>query len=346
MTIMLSFFMRCIPAFLLLANAGLIRAEVRGRQGVEHFVIFGVDGLSVDGVEKAKSPYLHQLMLHGAWTLRARGVMPTLSSPNWASVITGAGPEQHGVTSNGWFTNMFEIAPQCRDSEGMFPIVFNLLKEQLPKSRIAIFHDWNGFSRLVAKHVPDIMVHERGASRTIAAAIRYFERYQPTLMFIHLDNVDHAGHHLGWGSTGYYQAVEEADRYIGEFIGMLEDSSMLSRSMILVTSDHGGVGKKHGKNSLPEIEIPWILTGPGVVQDLRLNGPVNTFDTAATVAWVFGLNPPDCWVGKPVLAAFREELILRSNRSQNSAQLTNADWSHEPTSRRSGSLTKDRSDPQ
>jgi len=41
-------------------------------------------------------------MREGAWTLHARGVMPTVSSPNWASMIMGAGPEQHGVTSIDW----------------------------------------------------------------------------------------------------------------------------------------------------------------------------------------------------------------------------------------------------
>jgi hypothetical protein len=54
-----------------------------------HFIIIGVDGLSVAGVANTRSPRMHALMEHGAWTLRARGVIPTLSSPNWASMITG-----------------------------------------------------------------------------------------------------------------------------------------------------------------------------------------------------------------------------------------------------------------
>ena len=35
-------------------------------------------------------------------SIHARGVIPTVSSPNWASMIMGAGPEQHGITSNDW----------------------------------------------------------------------------------------------------------------------------------------------------------------------------------------------------------------------------------------------------
>src|SRR5271157_6012000 len=85
-------------------GAGPALAQVKG---VDHVVIVGVDGLSPDGIRKAETPVLHGLMKEGASTLHARGVMPTSSSPNWASIIMGAGPEQHGVTSNDWQPNKF-----------------------------------------------------------------------------------------------------------------------------------------------------------------------------------------------------------------------------------------------
>ena len=63
----------------------------------KHVVIIGVDGLSVEALREAGAPNLKQLMARGAWTLHARGVLPTVSSPNWMSILAGAGPEQHGV---------------------------------------------------------------------------------------------------------------------------------------------------------------------------------------------------------------------------------------------------------
>jgi predicted AlkP superfamily pyrophosphatase or phosphodiesterase len=70
--------------------------------------VIGVDGLSPDGVLKAKAPVLEGLRKTGAYSLHARAVMPTMNSPNWASMINGAGPEQHGSaevldrTSGAW----------------------------------------------------------------------------------------------------------------------------------------------------------------------------------------------------------------------------------------------------
>jgi arylsulfatase A-like enzyme len=276
-------------------------------------IVIGIDGLSVDGVVKAKDPELHKLMEHSAWTLEARGVMPTLSSPNWESMITGAGPEQHGITSNGVMgQHMAKFEPVCKDPEGQFPTMFEVLRTQQPTARIAIFHDWAGFSDLVEKDVPDVMQHEHGHERTTAAAMEYWKANHPTLLFVHLDNVDHTGHDEGWGTAAYYRAVADADRHIGQFVDMVRESGIEDRTYIMVTSDHGGKGRNHGKSSLVEIQIPWVIEGPDIVPG-RLTSPVYIYDTAATIAWIFGLNAPDCWIGRPMLTAFRQTLVTARN---------------------------------
>jgi hypothetical protein len=230
--------------------------------------------------------------------------MPTLSSPNWESVIGGAAPEQHGITSNGYLRHMVEFQPVCRDSDGRFPTIFGALRAQLPESNVAVFHDWGGFSDLVEKHAPTVMRHTAGAGNTIEAALAYWRDFHPTLLFIHIDNVDHAGHDAGWATQPYYRAVEDADAYIGRVLDTLEALGQRESTYILLTSDHGGTRKGHGKNSLAEIQIPWMLEGPNVVPG-KLAAPVNTFDSAATLAWIFGLETPACWIGRPVMAAFR-----------------------------------------
>jgi predicted AlkP superfamily pyrophosphatase or phosphodiesterase len=298
---------RIAIAFLMLGCAAL-SARQPEEAAEPHVIVIGVDGLSIDGVVTAGGPALRGLMAGGAWSLEARGVMPTLSSPNWMSMITASGPEQHGITSNGYLKRMQEIVPACQDESGGFPNIFGALRTQRPASRIAIFHDWPGFAKLVERNVPDVMEHQSGPARTTAAAIGYWKRYRPELLFIHLDNVDHAGHHSGWSSPTYYRAVEEADRQIGAILDMLRESGALDSTFVLVTSDHGGKGHNHGKNSLAEIQIPWILAGPGVAAG-KIDASVFTYDTGATLAWIFGLQPPACWIGRPVLAAFQPAVV-------------------------------------
>ncbi len=284
----------------------------------QHVIVFGIDGLSVDGVNRAHAPRLHQMMQDSAWTLEARGVMPTLSSPNWSSMIDGAGPEQHGITSNGYLKPMAELEPVCRDEAGIFPTVFEVLRHERPAADIAIFHDWPGFANLVEKSAPDVLRHEHGAPRTVEAALRYWREKHPELMFLQLDNVDHAGHASGWSSREYLREVENDDALLGQVLDMLQETPVGESTFLLVTSDHGGKGRNHGKNSLEEILIPWILHGPDVAAG-RLVAAVYTFDTAATIAWILGVAPHQCWIGRPVMAAFQPAgITARSGSGQGS----------------------------
>jgi hypothetical protein len=288
----------------LLCLGGALCAFAQTDVSTPRVIVIGVDGLSIDGITKASTPRLHELMGRAAWTLAARGVIPTLSSPNWVSIIGGAPPELHGITSNGHLHRKVAFEPVCRDGDGKFPTIFGILRQQQPRSRIAIFHDWGGFADLVEKRAPDIMRHEAGASRTVRAAIEYWTRYRPNLMFIHLDNVDHAGHAEGWLDESYYKAVAVADSYVGEVLDMVTREGGWDSTYVLVVSDHGGTRSGHGKNSLAELQVPWILAGPDIAPG-RIDISVNTYDTAATLAWIFLLDPPQCWTGQPLLAAFQ-----------------------------------------
>jgi predicted AlkP superfamily phosphohydrolase/phosphomutase len=79
--------------------AGIMLAAPLAAADIQSFLIIGVDGVSTKAITAGHAPRIRDLMARGAWTLNARGVMPTLSSPNWASMINGATPAQHGITS-------------------------------------------------------------------------------------------------------------------------------------------------------------------------------------------------------------------------------------------------------
>lgn len=285
---------------------GLASPACAAPRPVEHVVIVGCDGMGAEGVRQSPAPVMRELMLTGAYTLHARGVMPTSSSPNWASMIMGAGPEQHGVTSNDWQPTKFEIAPTVVGPGGIFPTVFGALRVQRPTAVIACFHDWDGFGRLLERRGPNAVEHVAGATNTVRRAVAYLEAHRPTFLFVHLDHVDHAGHQFGWGTPEYRDAVTAADRLIGEVIEGLRASGMFENTVLLVTADHGGKAKGHGGATMEEIEIPWILSGPGIARGKEITSPVNTYDTAATVAYLFGLKPPSGWIGRPVTDAFAE----------------------------------------
>ncbi len=279
-----------------------LAAQVRG---VEPVVVIGCDGMGSVAFTETNAPVMHRLMREGAYTLKARGVMPTSSSPNWASMINGAGPEQHGITSNDWQPDKFEIAPIYTNKWGRFPTIFGVLREQRPKSTIVCVHDWDDFARLLERPAVDYITNIKSSPLTAAHAIPVIKERQPTFTFIHFDDVDHAGHTFEWKSWQYYQAVEEVDKLIGQIWEAIDSTPMKGKTIILVTADHGGVGKKHGGPTQVELDIPWIIAGPGIARGKVIEAPVNTYDTAATLAYIFGLKTPPVWIGRPVTEAFR-----------------------------------------
>jgi predicted AlkP superfamily pyrophosphatase or phosphodiesterase len=284
----------CVPA--LLAGALVARG-----QPVGHVVVFGVDGLSARGVEKGRVPVMRGLMENGLWTLRARAVFPTVSSPNWAAMIMGAAPDVTGVTSNEWQPDKREIIPYCDDGGGHPPTIFGLISKARQDAKTALFTDWPDFARLIEPSAASkVFAKDGDASEVVEEAIRYLVIERPTLTFIHVDHVDHAGHTVGWDTPEYFQAVEKADELLGLVLKALDESGLSRETVVLVTADHGGHQKKHGAMIQQDIEIPWIAAGPGLPKNRMISYPVSTTQTAPTVAQWLGLTAPDCWLARPV----------------------------------------------
>jgi len=262
---------------------------------ISHVLIIGVDGLSADGVRNATTPNIHKLMDRGAWTLKSRGVMPTVSSPNWMSLLSGAGPEMHGVHSNEWERFNFKIAPACKGPEGIFPGIFGVIRTQRPKATLAAIHDWKGFGRLVEKESVSHVQHVLGSPAATAAAIAYWKEHKPLLLFVHLDDVDHAGHGKTWEGPEYKAAVEVIDGLIGQLTGAVP----LDRTLIVLVADHGGAGTKHGSDTTNELEVPLIFAGPGMAKG-EITGRPRNIDMAPTVLKALGLKSHPCWEGAPL----------------------------------------------
>ena len=259
---------------------------------VRHVVVVGIDGFGGAYVPKVATPVLDAMMAAGPHTLAMQNALPTLSAPNWMSMIAGSSPDQHGVYSNEW-------APG--DSQPT-PTIFAVLRAQVPDARIGVFHDWDGFGALVEPGVPDIIESPGDEHQTVDAALAWMEATQPELLFIHLDLVDHAGHFHGWGSPEYVAAAESADALVGEVLQAIDATAMAPYTAVIVTADHGGDGLLHGADTSLERPIPFIVRMPQL-GPRTIEREVRIWDIAATVAALFELEPPASWLGSPVVEA-------------------------------------------
>ena len=273
-------------------------------KGIDHIVVIGVDGMSPDGIQKANTPMLDSMMQNGAFTLHARSVLPSSSSPNWASMIMGADTEQHGITSNAWERFDHQLPPVVATEEGMFPTIFTLFKDQQPEAHVGAIYDWDGFGRLFEKGDVDFDIDGDHEDNTTQEAVNYIKEHTPKFTFVHLDHVDHAGHSMAHGSPEYYRSVEKADALIAKIVEATKEAGIFKNTLFIVSADHGGIGFGHGGESLAEMEIPFILYGAGIKKGYEIEETVYQFDNAPTVAYAMGLKTPQAWIGRPVKGAF------------------------------------------
>jgi len=282
-----------------------IKKSEKFPEGIKHVIVIGVDGLSPDGIQKANTPVMDSMIVHGAVKWNVRTVLPSSSSQNWASMIMGAGSELHGVINNDWEIDDHMLPPIVQEEDGRFPTIFSVLKREKPDSEIGVVYNWKGFGRLFQKNAVDYDRCFSTEDSTAADFIHYIQDKKPTLGFIHFDHVDHAGHHEGHGSPAYYEAVAKTDSLIGTILTGIKDAGIESNTLVIITADHGGVGYGHGGPSPKEAEIAMIFSGENVKNGYSIEQQVYTYDLAATIAFALQVTPPYAWTGRPVKAAFK-----------------------------------------
>lgn len=271
---------------------------------VKHVILIGCDGFGGYALPQADMPNVKKMMQKGAWSLKARSVLPSSSAVNWASMLMGSGPTMHGYTE--WGSAVPEIPSVDTNRYGLFPTVFSLLKEQRPAAVSALIYSWAGINPLVEEEVPTIRVSS-GDSDDFGAdtAALIIKEQKPVLTFIHLHQPDVVGHNIGHHTPEYFNELKKVDARIGKILQAVQEAGIAEHTVILLTADHGGKNKGHGGKSLDEVQIPWIVYGKGVREGHQINNTIITYDTGATIAWLLRLKTPQSWRGKPVSEAFQ-----------------------------------------
>ncbi|SHF93570.1 Type I phosphodiesterase / nucleotide pyrophosphatase [Salegentibacter echinorum] len=265
---------------------------------IKHVILVGADGLGSYAFDKAEIPNLRKMMKEGAYSLKTRAVLPSSSAVNWASMIMGSGPELHGFTE--WGSKKPELPSAVLGPSGLYPTIFSVIDQQMPKAKMGVSYSWSGIKYLFENELVDLNYNGETEEKTMQNGIDFIVREKPAFTFIHLDEPDHTGHSIGHDTPEYYKAVGRVDKLVGDLLEALEKENLMDNTIIIFTADHGGINKGHGGKTLLETQIPWIAYGKGISGKGKLKNTIVTYDTAATIAHLLGLNIPDFWRGKPV----------------------------------------------
>lgn len=272
-------------------------------------IMIALDGISVEGYQKANIPNLDALMAEEAFSLTTRVAMPSVTLPNLTSHLTGSGPEQHGVVNNGWKIDKFVLPAVKTDTDGYYPSVFTILKEEMSEIKTAFYYNWiNLFYPYNKKYFDEVSYLEKDEYiPNYQKAINFIVRNQdkPTVVFLYSVHTDHAGHRHKWMSPEYIRSIEEADVQIGKFINEMKEKGLYKDTHFMFLSDHGGINNGHGGVTTNEMIVPWGITGPKIKKGFKIEEPNNTVNTASVILRLFKIKQPLSWTGEVPESIFK-----------------------------------------
>ena len=287
-----------VPAPLAIAAAADSAARPSG-SATDHVVIVSVDGLRPDAIGRFGARTIGRMIREGSHTLAATTISPSKTLPSHTSMLTGEGPEEHGIT---WNTNETHTHATVA-----IPTVFALARAK--GFSTAAFFSKGKFNHLEVPGSLDYTQAPEGdgrwsAKRTLGDVERYLATKRPNLLFVHLGEPDYAGHLFGWMSWMYGRAVRQADDAVGRLLAAADRAYGKGGYTVILTADHGGHGRTHGSAMREDVTIPWIAYGQGVRAGSEVEGAVRTMDTAGTALWLLGVDAPEGWAGTAVREAF------------------------------------------
>ena len=269
---------------------------------VARVVLVGVDGLGARNIPWDDMPNLRALRDAGLYTVGRCG-FPTLSAPNWMSILTGMPIELHGMRDNSG-------KPKAEPWDPNAPCVFSEVRRQEPDAFTVSAFTWDAFGWMHSTNAVSEVRHFDGplakydayaarAAATVDWVLSFLPR-NPRLAFCYQGQADLTGHRGGWGSPAYTNACRDVDANIGRIVEAYKTAGLWEDTALILVADHGGHGHNHGDATMECFEVPFLVAGPAVT-GLRLREPVLLIDTAPTILALLGLDIPDTMRGRPAL---------------------------------------------
>lgn len=264
-------------------------------------VLVIVDGMRLD-ISRSAMPGLNTLRGYGS-DLTLTAPQPSLSFPNWTTILTGAPQTISGVTTN-WYSGQV-FAPTLMDSarDGgrrvavVGPTDFAELYGVKSGASVSL-RPWPKGGYLSGTLVDD--------------ALRIVKSTDPELLVVHLPDLDEAGHEYGGSSPQYREVAAKIDVDIARLVSGMQRAD----TTFVVVADHGHIDTGgHGGWEDSVVNVPGIIAGASATLGV---GTGRLEQIAPTIAVLEGVRAP----------VYASDTALRSVLATTAATVFAADTAH------------------
>lgn len=223
-------------------------------QQIPKVLIIGIDGVRSDALEVAHTPNLDGLIAEAIYSPDALNDDITISGPGWSAILCGVWSDKHLVTGNNFSGNNYEE----------YPSLFRRIEDFNANFHTVSFCHWGPINDHIVGEDADFKLNLSTDAEVENQAAAYLGVNDPDVMFLHFDDVDGAGHGSGFSPDNptYISAIEQTDLHVGGVLEAVRNRSTYAQEdwLVLVTTDHGGLGTSHGGNSFAEQRVFFIAS--------------------------------------------------------------------------------------
>ncbi len=249
------------------------QTPARAAAPARHVIVISLDGFPAYALADptVPAPNLRSLARDGAMAAAMTPVNPTVTWPNHTTIVTGVGPDRHGVLYNGLPRRTGEGLPLKVD-----PYVEKTVLVQAPTvydaahaaglttaevDWVAIeraptitwsFAEWAGPEGRVEREMvaAGLVTEEELRTFTKApitlrdeiwtrAAAHIIKTHKPNLLLFHLLTTDSVQHRYGARSLAGNAALALADAQVGRIVDACRVAGILPDTTFIIVSDHG-----------------------------------------------------------------------------------------------------------
>ena len=263
-------------------------------------------------------------------------VYPTISAQNWTSMFHGVRPYYHGI--NGKNANSDLSAGKQADEK--YPSFIKNYLSYHPEDKVISSCTWDAVNNGAIEDLPQVtkinnntetlkkvidgtleigdpalveyikaqtafdgIADETYAMTDAVTVQRLIDETATTdykIAYMHLNQVDSAGHSFGFNRQPYIRAVSRVDVLIGKLYEAYEARGWLEDTLFILCTDHGHRylkdGTGHGGNRDVERTVTFAIAGK-TVKPGTPGKYVNT-DLAPIVSYALSVKAPSTWQGR------------------------------------------------
>ncbi|XP_054163174.1 bis(5'-adenosyl)-triphosphatase ENPP4-like [Oppia nitens] len=212
-------------------------------------IVISFDGFRNDYVRPDLTPHMFKLANNGV-RAHMRSSFVTKTYPNHQTIATGFYEEFHGIINNEMFDPLYNETFNVDNSSDIWwnesPVIPIWIANQMvdPVNRFSASMQWPGSQVVYKNHAIKYRQEWNDTltwNKRIDIIIKWMTDSIPTAncVFAYFDEPDTTAHEYGPFGDETIEKVRIADQTIGHLINRLEQKRLLSKTNIIILSDHG-----------------------------------------------------------------------------------------------------------